>query len=955
MATDRTNIGYKFEKGDIPSQEDFQEVFKSFVHIDEDKADFQMVEAGTDNQHYVTPALLYTGLKNIGIITGNNYMPRKEHFDSFVGDTITLQYAPVNYSVKVFKNGQLLLEKEGQGNDGDYIINYEMAKITFSGNIDNRNIEVDYWYKNLAPNTNPGGGSGQQIDFTSFLHTTGNETKNGILTFNNTTPTSTSGIVLTNSGTDVGAKVLDVTVSGTGSGIAVQNTATGTGIKLSNSGAGTGIQVNSTTTSTGDSLKVTKDNVVKAKIDSEGIVSAEKFVSARGQRTEFVKGDGFLDPTTYAEDNKVIHTSGNESKDGALKLKHDNSVEDVLTITKNNSANCLKLVQNSTSNATTSTFYTSTDDVNRKAISVQKKEQENAFITHDGNVSGTSFTTLNEKADITDGLLTLAGSTSQTATAGHAKLYAKTDGTTDLYVMGSDGIEKKIGGEVDLSGKENTIATGTTAQYFRGDKTWQTLDKTAVGLANVDNTSDLNKPVSTATQTALDNVLHKTGYATETKNGELVIDSGVSDVSGLKLKKILSSSFSSGSAENFSAAKGSGIIKANDGFFYSVENSLNKIQRISPDGLTITDFVTTGLNNPIKIIQGNDNFLYVTCISGAPLRKIDIVTGAVSIVTTTGVSINVPQGLVQGIDGNLYIILWSDNKIVKVDMITFKVTDFCTSLLNNAREIIKASNGFFYVINQSDGNIIKVDSNTGNASVLKVNVGNMPSSITQGIDSNLYVTRVYANTVQAINISTGENVGTGVYMTNGPQDIVSVNDTLYSIGTTIQSIKILTDRKVLKTDSTGLIIKTTFLEDIQYLKATDVDLSNLVTKNNLKTINGVSILGSGDIVTASEPSQITITTTTSITTDTPDTNGKKQIDKNVIINNGTSAINITVNGGTDFNASYLKHGTGAITFVQAAERTLVQVNATATLNGAAGSTATISSIGTTDYLRISNV
>jgi hypothetical protein len=55
-----------------------------------------------------------------------------------------------------------------------------------------------------------------------------------------------------------------------------------------------------------------------------------------------------------------------------------------------------------------------------------------------------------------------------------------------------------------LDAKENTITAGTTGQYFRGDKTFQTLDKSAVGLGNVDNTSDLNKPISTATQTALD-------------------------------------------------------------------------------------------------------------------------------------------------------------------------------------------------------------------------------------------------------------------------------------------------------------------------------------------------------------------------------------------------------------------------------------------------------------------
>ena len=55
-----------------------------------------------------------------------------------------------------------------------------------------------------------------------------------------------------------------------------------------------------------------------------------------------------------------------------------------------------------------------------------------------------------------------------------------------------------------VSGKEPTISAGTTAQYWRGDKTWQTLDKTAVGLGSVDNTNDASKPISTATQTALD-------------------------------------------------------------------------------------------------------------------------------------------------------------------------------------------------------------------------------------------------------------------------------------------------------------------------------------------------------------------------------------------------------------------------------------------------------------------
>jgi hypothetical protein len=61
-----------------------------------------------------------------------------------------------------------------------------------------------------------------------------------------------------------------------------------------------------------------------------------------------------------------------------------------------------------------------------------------------------------------------------------------------------------VGLVADLAAKEPTISAGTTSQYWRGDKSWQTLDKTAVGLGNVDNTSDVNKPISTATQSALD-------------------------------------------------------------------------------------------------------------------------------------------------------------------------------------------------------------------------------------------------------------------------------------------------------------------------------------------------------------------------------------------------------------------------------------------------------------------
>ena len=73
-----------------------------------------------------------------------------------------------------------------------------------------------------------------------------------------------------------------------------------------------------------------------------------------------------------------------------------------------------------------------------------------------------------------------------------------------------------------LAGKEPLISTGSVSQYWRGDKTWQTLDKAAVGLSNVDNTSDLNKPISTATQLALN---AKEDVANKTTDGTLAANS----------------------------------------------------------------------------------------------------------------------------------------------------------------------------------------------------------------------------------------------------------------------------------------------------------------------------------------------------------------------------------------------------------------------------------------------
>jgi hypothetical protein len=58
-----------------------------------------------------------------------------------------------------------------------------------------------------------------------------------------------------------------------------------------------------------------------------------------------------------------------------------------------------------------------------------------------------------------------------------------------------------------LNGKQDTLVSGTTIKTLEGQSLLGSgnidLNKSDVGLSNVDNTSDLNKPISTATQTAL--------------------------------------------------------------------------------------------------------------------------------------------------------------------------------------------------------------------------------------------------------------------------------------------------------------------------------------------------------------------------------------------------------------------------------------------------------------------
>jgi hypothetical protein len=126
-------------------------------------------------------------------------------------------------------------------------------------------------------------------------------------------------------------------------------------------------------------------------------------------------------------------------------------------------------------------------------------------------VSATNIKTINSTSVLGSGNIAVEPTITATTSADYYR-GDKTFATLNKTAVGLGNVDNTSDANKPVSSatqtalnlKENTITATTSADYYRGDKTFATLNKTAVGLGNVDNTSDANKPVSTATQTALD-------------------------------------------------------------------------------------------------------------------------------------------------------------------------------------------------------------------------------------------------------------------------------------------------------------------------------------------------------------------------------------------------------------------------------------------------------------------
>lgn len=134
-----------------------------------------------------------------------------------------------------------------------------------------------------------------------------------------------------------------------------------------------------------------------------------------------------------------------------------------------------------------------------------------AAMTATSSIPVADVTGAQTTANLTSNIASNTGSTTLYPSVSAVETFVVNNATPDATttLKGKVKLAGDLGGTADLPTvpglaiKENTIAAGTTSQYWRGDKTWQILDKTAVGLGNINNTADADKPVSTAVQTAL--------------------------------------------------------------------------------------------------------------------------------------------------------------------------------------------------------------------------------------------------------------------------------------------------------------------------------------------------------------------------------------------------------------------------------------------------------------------
>lgn len=198
----------------------------------------------------------------------------------------------------------------------------------------------------------------------------------------------------------------------------------------------------------------------------------------------------------------------------------------------------------------------------------------------------------------------------------------------------------------------------------------------------------------------------------------------------------------------------------------------------------------------------------------------------------------------------------------------------------------------------------------------------------------------------------GSFSGSGANLFNLPTASAAADGIITTGSQTIAGIKTFSSNLIMPTIGIPRILQVESSGEISGL-----DTGTFPSPNELAYVKGVTSAIQTQI-DATNVNVITITTTTSIDTNTTGSSEYGQHGRHVKINNGANAINIQCvsTSNADFVASYEKIGVAAITFTATLPATLVQLSGTNQITAAAavGSKACLSRNGNTYYLQITN-
>lgn len=216
--------------------------------------------------------------------------------------------------------------------------------------------------------------------------------------------------------------------------------------------------------------------------------------------TEWVANDAFDRANHTGTQSSATISDFDAASDARIAAAEGDSIASLvggLVPTSQIPAVALTTVQVAASEAAMLALTTQAGDV------VIRSDEHKSYM-HNGGTAGTmaDFTLVDTPSDA----VTSVNGQTGTIVLGKADIgLPSADNTSDVNKPISSATQAA------LDAKQATITPGTTEQYYRGDKSWQTLDKSAVGLPNADNTSDADKPVSTAQAAAIGAKVDKAG------------------------------------------------------------------------------------------------------------------------------------------------------------------------------------------------------------------------------------------------------------------------------------------------------------------------------------------------------------------------------------------------------------------------------------------------------------